>query len=229
MQMVAVDIVGPLPWSTNGNLYLLVAEDYFTKWLEVWAIPNQEAKTIAEKLLNEMFFRFSLPDKLHSNQGRQFESKIIEELCKLLQINKSRTTPYHPQGDGLVERANRTVLNMLATIVKDHHDWESYVRATCMAYNTSIHSTTGYSPFFLMFGRRARIPVDVLCGTSLSDVQSADNCVAQQCRILEDAYKKVRCMMGSKQDRQKELYDRARHGEPFQCGDLVMLHSPVVP
>ena len=108
MQMVAVDIVGPLPRSTNGNLYLLVAEDYFTKWLEVWAIPNQEAKTIAEKLLNEMFFRFSLPDKLHSDQGRQFESQIIEELCKLLQINKSRTTPYHPQGDGLVERANRT-------------------------------------------------------------------------------------------------------------------------
>ena len=64
MQMVAKDIVGPLPQSTNGNLYLLVAEDYFTKWLEVWAIPNQEAKTIAEKLLNEMFFRFSLPDKL---------------------------------------------------------------------------------------------------------------------------------------------------------------------
>ena len=115
---------------------------------------------------------------------------------------------------------------MLATIVKDHHDWESYVRATCMAYNTSIHSTTGYSPFFLMLSRRARIPVDVLCGTSLSDIQSVDNYVVQRCRILE---KKVRCIMGSKQDRQKELYDRARHGEPFQCGDLVMLHSPVVP
>ena len=80
-----------------------------------------------------------------------------------------------------------------------------------------------------MFGRQARIPVDVLCGTSLSDIQSVDNYVAQQCRILEDVYKKVRCMMGSKQDRQKELYDRARHGELFQCGDLVMFHSPVAP
>ena len=88
----------------------------------VGSMGHSQAKTIAEKLLNETFFRFSLPDKLHSNQGRQFESKIIEELCKLLQINKSCTTPYHPQGDGLVERANRTVLNMLATIVKDHQD-----------------------------------------------------------------------------------------------------------
>ena len=80
MQMVSVDIVGPLPQSTNGNLYLLLPEDYFTKYLKVWAIPNREAKTIAEKLLNEMFFRFSFPDKLQSDQSRQFESKIIEEL-----------------------------------------------------------------------------------------------------------------------------------------------------
>ena len=68
-----MDIVGPLPQSTSGNSYLLVAEDYFTKWLEVWAIPNQEAKTVAKKIFDEMFFRFSLPEipeKLHSNQGR---------------------------------------------------------------------------------------------------------------------------------------------------------------
>ena len=70
MQMVTVDIVGPLPQSTSGNSYLLVAEDYFTKWLEVWAIPNQEAKTVAKKLFDEMIFRFSLPEKLHSDQGR---------------------------------------------------------------------------------------------------------------------------------------------------------------
>ena len=141
--MMAVDIVGPLPQSVNGNSYLLVAEDYFTKWLEIWAIPNQEAKTVAHKLLDEMFFRFSLLERLHSDQGRQFEAKIIEELCK------SRTTPYHSQGDGLVERANRTVLNMLATVMKDHYDWESHLQATCMAYNTvSNLLSIYYSPFF---------------------------------------------------------------------------------
>lgn len=84
---------------------------------EVWAIPNQEAKTVAHKLLDEMFCRFSLPEKLHSDQGRQCESRLIEELCNLLQISKSCTTLYHLRGDGLVERANRTVLNMLATVV----------------------------------------------------------------------------------------------------------------
>ena len=78
-----------------------MTEDYFAKWLE--AIPNQEAKTVGQKILEEMFLHFSLPDKLHSDLGRQFEGKLIEELCKLLQVEKLHTTPYHPQGDGLVE------------------------------------------------------------------------------------------------------------------------------
>ena len=88
MEMIAVDIMGPFPQNEHGNCYILVAENYFTKWLEAWVLPNQEAKTVACKLLNEMFYRFSLPDRLHSDQGRQFESKIIKELCKLLQIRK---------------------------------------------------------------------------------------------------------------------------------------------
>ena len=208
-----MDIMGPFPKNQHGNCYILVAEDYFTKWLEVWAIPNQEAKTVAQKLLEEMFLRFSLLDRLHSDQGRQFEGKLIEELCKLLQVEKTHTTPYHPQGNGLVERANRTILNMLATVVKDHRDWESHLRATCMAYNSSIQSTTGQLPFFLMFGRRARIPVDLLCGTGDAEKDvSVNSYVAQQSRILEAAYRQVQNRMGLQQDRQKEVYDRRRHG-----------------
>ena len=135
LQLVAVDIMGPLPETSNGNKYILVAENYFTRWLETWPIPNQETKTVAEKLLNEMFFRFSLPDQILSDQGRQFESALITELCNVLQIQKSRTTPYHPQADGLVERSNRTLLSMLSIVVDEHpQTWESHLRAVCMAY-----------------------------------------------------------------------------------------------
>ena len=154
MQTVAVDIMGPLPESPSGNLYVLVAGDYFTRYMEVYPIPNQEAVTVAEKLTDELFLRFSTPEQLHLDQGRQFESDLIAEVCKLLHIEKSRTTPYHPQGDGLVERYNRTLFNMLSTTVKDHpHNWEDHIRKVCMAYNTCVHPTTGFTPFYLMFGR----------------------------------------------------------------------------
>jgi transposase InsO family protein len=134
MQIAAVDIVGPFPDSPNGNRYILVAMDYFTRWAEVYAIPNQEASTVAEKLVNEFFLRFSPPEQLHSDQGRQFESSLMKEICRLLGIHKSRTTPYHPQSDGLVERFNRTLLSMLATSSREHPStWESHLPKVCMA------------------------------------------------------------------------------------------------
>ena len=83
-------------------------------------MPNQEGKTVAKKLVDEVFCNFSLPNQLHSNQGRQFESDVIQEICTLLQIRKMRTTPYHPQSDGVVERVNRTLLDMIATFIQQH-------------------------------------------------------------------------------------------------------------
>ena len=100
LQMVAMDIVGPFPESLAGNTYVLVVADYFTRWTEAYPIPNQEATVVARKLVDEFFCRFSPPEQLHSDQGRNFESEVISEVCKLLGVVKSRTTPYHPQLDG---------------------------------------------------------------------------------------------------------------------------------
>jgi len=114
LQLVAIDILGPFPESEAGNSYILVVADYFTRWTEAYPIPNQEATTVAKKLTDEFFFWFSPPEQLHSDQGRNFESAVIADICKLLAMRKSRTTPYHPQSNGLVERCNRTLLSMLA-------------------------------------------------------------------------------------------------------------------
>ena len=165
LQLVAVDIVGPLTPSKTENTYILVASDYFTRWVEAYAIPNQEAVTVANKLVDEFFCRFSVPEQLHSDQGRQFEANVMQEVCRLLQIDKTRTTPYHPQSDGLVERFNRTMLAMLAsTVEEDPSNWEQHLRKVCMAYNTSVQPSTVYTPFYLMFGRLARLPVDIMYG-----------------------------------------------------------------
>ena len=107
--------------------------------MEAFPLPNQEATTVANKLVDEVFLRFSIPEQLHTDQGRQFESQLLHEVCKLLNIHKTRTTPYHPQSDGLVERLNRTLLSMLSTCTHDHpFDWEHHLRKVCMAYNSSV-------------------------------------------------------------------------------------------
>ena len=149
MQFVSVDIVGPFPESQEGNKYILVAVDQFTKWSEAFPIPNQEASTVASVLSQEWFFRYSPPEILHSDQGRQFESHLIQELCKILQIKKTHTSLYHPQGDATAECFNRTLLSMLAIIEKNNpFQWQKFIRPVCMAYNSSIHHSTGFTPFF---------------------------------------------------------------------------------
>ena len=198
MQSVAVDILGPLPESEAGNKYILVTGDHFTRWMEAYSIPNQA--TVAT---NELFCRFSIPEQLHSDQGRQFESKIIAQVCKLLKIERMRTTPYHPQSDGVIERFNRTLLTCT-----DQHPFDC-----CMAYNTSKQSTTGYSPFFLMFGREARLPIDVMYAPPHPET-SLPQYVQNLRSILTEVFHHVR--EGAQQERQQEFYNNRVHGVVIQ-------------
>ena len=225
---MAVDIVGPLPESDRGNSYIMVVGDYFTRWMEAFPIPNQEAATVAGKLIDEVFLRFSIPEQLHSDQGRQFESKLIAEVCRLLNIQKTRTTPYHPQSDGLVERFNRTLLDMLSTYTKDHpFDWEHHIRKVCMAYNSSVHASTGYTPFYLMFGRQARLPLDVMYETGRSTALNPGEYALVLQKQLRTAYDLVRKRLSQTHLHQQELYNHKVHGQPHKPGDLVWLHSSV--
>ena len=189
LQLVAMDIVGPFPESPAGNTHILVVADYFTRWMEAYAIPNQEATTVARKLTDEFFFRFSPPEQLHSDQGRNFESDIISEVCKLLGVAKTRTTPYHPQSDSLVERFNRTLLNMLATAAKERpFDWEGQLRRLCLAYNTSVHPTTRHTPFYLMCGRQVRMPTDIMFGSPTPQPTTVPEYATELRSDLEAAY-----------------------------------------
>ena len=148
----------------------------------------------------------------------------------MLGINKTRTTPYHPQGDGLVERFNRTLVNMLSADVQDHHKWEDHLRATCMAYNTSTQATTGFTPFYLMFSREARMPLDMMLGHPNSSPEgiSGSDYATQHRDRLQMAYIVVRTNFQHAFGWQKIHYDKNIHGKPLAAGDLVWLHFPVV-
>ena len=165
MERVAVDIVGPLPTTAAGNRFLCVAMDYFTKWPEAYALPNHEATTVAEVLVEQLFSRFGVPAELHSDQGREFESEVFQECCKLLGVRKTRTTPLRPQSDGLVERFNRTLVQELATCCQESQaSWDRKLPLMLMAYRSAEHEVTQYTPARLMLGREIRLPVDLATG-----------------------------------------------------------------
>ena len=143
MERVAMDILGPLPMSKNGNKYVLVISDLFTKWKEALPIPDQEAKTVATTFVNEFVSRFETPLQLYSDQGRNFESQIFQELCNLLHIEKTRSTSMRPQANSCVERFNRTLVSMMKMYCQDNqNNWDEYLPQLLMAYRSSKHTST---------------------------------------------------------------------------------------
>eukprot|EP00731_Ephydatia_muelleri_P015004 Em0008g724a len=210
-QMVAMDFLGPLVETDEGNRYILVVGDHFTKYMSAYALPNQEAKTVARILVEEHFCQYGFPEQLHSDQGPQFESEVIAEMCKTMGIHKTRTTPYHPACNGEIERFNKTLCDILATALDGcHFTWDRHVKLACFAYNTSVHASTGYTPFYLMHGYDSRLPVDILCGTFQQDDMSHCEYVANLQKRLGHVFEKI-------------------HGEKFNTGDLVWLWNPAVP
>jgi hypothetical protein len=134
-ERIAIDIAGPFPESDGGNRYLLIAMDYFTKWPEVYAIPNQEASTVADALVSSFFCHFGVPMELHSDQGRNFESRLMQEVVERLAVSKTRTTPLHPQSDGMVEHYVKTVKEHLRKVVSPHQrDWDERLPIFLLAY-----------------------------------------------------------------------------------------------
>lgn len=135
MDRLATDIMGELPVTDSENRYILVVSwYYFTRWTECFAMLNMETKTLAQIIVEEVIVRLGVPYTIHSDQGRQYESDLLKEVWNLLQVEKTRTTPYHPQSDGMVERFNRTLEAMLSSCVTQNHtDWDRQLPFLMMA------------------------------------------------------------------------------------------------
>ena len=231
MERLAIDILGELPLTHNGNKYILVISDYFTKWTEALPMPNMEACTVAKILVENVLCRFGIPQKIHSDQGRQFESNLFQEMCKILGIEKTRTTPYHPESDGMVERFNRTLAAMLSAYVSDNHrDWDEQLPYVMMAYRSAEHETTGMSPNMLMFGREVSTPLDLMFEMPLMIKPIPNNQWVWELQDrIESAHATVRKNTQQSMHRQKQLHDSRMSYEKFNIGDQVFVYFPVKP
>ena len=188
---------------------------------------NKSARTVAQKLYNDFVLRFGFPVKIHHDQGGEFENRLHRELEQLCGVGHSRTTPYHPQGNGQVERFNRTLLNMLRTLPETRKSrWADHLNQVVHAYNCTRNEATGFSPFYLLFGRHPRLPIDLIFGIDRTANQgSHTQYVAQWQKAMSEAYELASKRANEGSDRAKQRYDHHVRSSVLQPGDRVLVRN----
>ena len=224
-EMVSIDFMTDLPTTQNGNKHILVCCDHFTRWIEVFPLPDMKASTVASVLVNEVFSRYSCPKYLHSDRAANFRGELVSEVCRLMGIEKTFTTSFHPQGNGRCERVNRTMLAMLSKYLDESHtEWDRHLPLLVLAYRAQVHRSIGYSPFFMMFGREPRLPVDAeIDAPSSAKSRTVSAYVDELCAGMRDVYREAIRISDSANLRNKKLYDRKLNSFTYQEGDRVML------
>lgn len=231
MERFGIDITGPHPISSRGNKYILTAIDYFSRWAEAIPIRNQEATTVAENLMIHVFSRFGMPRQILTDQGPCFESKLFQELCKLMEIDKLRTTPYRPSGNGMVERFHRTLNMLIGKVVTDRQkDWDLHVPYVMAAYRSTEHEATKRTPNFLFLGRENHTPLDLILAqvseVVLPEYTDVEEYVEQQTEKMQTAYKLVREQLKKTAERRKKKYDLRVRKHAFNKGEWVYYFYP---
>ena len=205
---------------------VLVLQDHFSKYVVVYVVKDKTARTAAETLRIGYFRLFGAPAYLVSDQGKAFTGHVITHLCELYRVQKLRTSPYHDQTNGQVECMNQTIIHMIGKLEEDRKAcWLEHLPELLMAYNATRSAVTGYSPYYLLFGRRPRIPVDYLFPTlhdSPHQTKMEVSVVAMQKR-LKEGFTVVRCLTSEEVARQCRYYDRKAGAVALQPGDIVMV------
>ena len=230
-EIVGVDMVGPLPETPRGNRYILVMVDLFTKWCEAVPIATTDAETTAQAIVENWICRWGAPEQLHSDRGSNFESIIVAELCHLLGVRKSRTTAYHPQGNGQVERTNRSIKALLKAFTDEYstREWDKAPSRCLLAYRSTVHVSTGYSPHSMVTGREIRLPLDLTVPSVATERMLSTAYGVKLKQDVQRAHELARVHLGSAHRHQRECYDKKAFGAPVQPGQLVFVHRPTPP
>ena len=226
LELVHLDYLTLEP--SKGNIEnVLVITDHFTRYALAYASKTQTAQATARILWDNFICHYGFPEQFISDQGRNFESDLIQELCKITGVKKLHTTPYHPQSNDQCERFNSTLCNMLGTFSdEEKSDWKSHLGCMTHAYNCTKHVSTTYSPYYLMFGRHPRLPIDVEFG--LHKPNCSDNCsksryIQKLRRRLNNVHKKASKYSSEQAQKYKTSYDRSVKGPQLQVNDIVLV------
>ena len=232
LDKLSVDMLGPLPKTARANTFILVVVDHFSKWTEIFPVPNEKAETVARVLLNEVICRWGCPLDLHSDQGRNFQSQIFAELCELLEIRKTRTTARHPSGNGLCERFMKTLVSMIKAYLKgQQRNWDLNLGCLAGAFRATPQESTSLTPNLVMLGREVCLPHEVVFGSSTSSryemVSSYGSYVRDLQNKLNLAHEITRKHLEKSAQKQKSHYDVKSVFHKYKVGDIIWLRNEV--
>jgi hypothetical protein len=227
-ERIGIDLVGPLPITNQNNRYIIVATDYLTRWPEAKAVPDAGAETLAKFIFEEIICRHGVPKMILSDNGKNFISETVRILCEKFLIKHIFSSPYHPQTNGMVERLNRTLCNSLAKVKEKEEDWDIHIPAVLFAYRTKRHATTGYTPFQLVYGRQAILPIEVTLPLEIpepdEDIPLEDSILHRAFELIDELpyqHDKAQANTEKSQKKQKVRFDSKINVEEFNIGDKV--------
>ena len=224
-ERVHLDFLGPFETSLQGNRYILSIVDQFTRWIEIYPLPEQTASITAKTFMDGWISRFGVPKIVHTDQGRNFTSKLFQDLCSYLECTKTRTTPYRPSSNGQVERYNRMILSYIRCFLcGNDKEWDMHLPTLCMSLRSTVNRSTGYTANMLQLGREIRMPWDIVFGTGLGrPCEGVDDYIVKKLKSVEQVFEKTRLNISAAQEIQKRGYDQRnaiRHVR-FDVGDLI--------
>ena len=225
MQIVHIDFLTIESRKTDKDDNVLVVTDQFTRFAQAFVTISQTAQATAKTLSDKYFVYYGFPEMIISDQGRNFESRVISELCKFGRVKKLRTSSYHQQSNGQCERFNATLLSMLGTLPPEGKmTWTDKVGTLVHAYNSTKSAITGFSPHYLMFGREPKLPLDVTFGLPNTDMEAVihERYVKQLQSRLKWAYGVAQHRNEKEAAQQKKYYDLKVRCTPLKVGDVVV-------
>ena len=223
-EIVGIDTVGPYPESANGHIYVITVVDHFSGWPEAYPTRDKTAETVAKVLLTEFLPRHACPKVITSDRGTEFCNGIIDSLSIEMNIQRIRTTPYHPQANGKTERFHRVMNDMLAKSVKeDQSNWDECIPAALMAYRTSVNETTQHTPFFLVHGRDPVLPIDTLLEPKFK--YYGEEYLPTMMNRLHLAYQEVKENTRDAREHNKAVMSDKAELRAYEVGDPVFWHD----
>ena len=223
-QKWGLDLCGPYPEASSGARYVLTAVELYSGWPEVWALPNKKTENIVQLVLDELIPRFSCPEKIVTDNGPEFKSQLLADMCKELNIQHIFTSPYHPAENSRTERFHRVLNYMLSKKTANYLEvWDSYLPSIVASYRVGVSKSTGFSPFYLMYTRDPILPLDNLLRPTQRYL--GDDYAKVALERQHETFMKMRRNMRKARKKQKRYHDKMATEVQYKITDPVYVHN----